>query len=339
MVQLRSLHRIYKYLYTDHRKDIQALPYISGSMFTVNGPEQQLKSIAHEENLLINRSFTDEPEIRAHQLQYLCRKFKDIGHIPIAIPRNSYQYMYVNDEYKFIFCMMPKLACTNWKRIFLALSDKFPNKDFVFNQMWSGDVHDTWAKHGNTLDKYSFPEIQKKLQTYKKLVFVRDPFERLLSAFKDKMFRKDSPVFQNIAKKIIRLKRSKEVNPSEQIKFDEFVKYLTDPDTFEVSYEQHWAKYQYLCQPCLMNYDFVGKFETIKNDIRKAFEYMGIKIFNETVFPDRSVSYKNTESSKITQTFYNKIPKIYLKKLWHLYKFDYQIFSYQMPDYVSGIDE
>ncbi|XP_071153186.1 carbohydrate sulfotransferase 11-like [Mytilus edulis] len=246
--------------------------------------------------------------------------------------------MYVNDEYKFIFCMMPKLACTNWKRIFLALSDNFPNKDFVINKMGSGDVHDTWPKHGNTLDKYSYSDIQTKLQTYKKIVFVRDPFERLLSAFKDKMFRKDTPVFKNIAEKIIRLKRSKEVNHSDAIKFVEFVKYLTDPDTFESSYEQHWAKYENLCQPCLMNYDFVGKFETMKNDISRTFKYLGIKIFNETVFPDRSVSYKNTESSKITQTFYNQLPKTYLKKLWHLYKIDFHMFSYHMPDYLSGID-
>ncbi|XP_063420151.1 carbohydrate sulfotransferase 11-like [Mytilus trossulus] len=309
------------------------------SNITVNRPEQHLKSNAHEGQISSNRSFTEEPEIRAQQLQNVCRKLKDIGHIPVAIPGHSYQYMYVNDEYKFIFCMMPKLACTNWKRIFLALSNKFPNKDFVINKMGSGDVHDTWLKYGNTLDKYSYSEIQKKLQTYKKLVFVRDPFERLLSAFKDKMFRKDPPFFRNIAEKIIRLKRSKEVNHSDEIKFVEFVKYLTDPDTFESSYEQHWAKYENLCQPCLVNYDFIGKFETMKNDISRTFKYLDIKIFNETVFPDRSVSYKNTESSKITQTFYNQLPEMYLKRLWHLYKIDFQMFSYQMPDFVSDIDE
>lgn len=218
---------------------------------------------------------SEDPMKRAQHLREVCDQLDKLGQVPIELERHSYQYMYVNDEYKFIFCMMPKLACTNWKRVFLALND-IPNKNYIMNELNSGHVHGMHGQHAKTLDKYSQPEIQERLQTYKKIIFVRDPFERILSAFKDKMFRNDSSVFRDIAKKIIQLKRRDGTPKTGNVKFLEFVQYLTDPDTFHSSYEQHWAKYIHLSQPCILRYDFIGKFETMDADVDLAFKYMGM---------------------------------------------------------------
>ena len=81
----------------------------------------------------------------------------------------------VNDEYKVIFCYIPKVACSQWKRVFLALD----------NRTDVDDVHD--GKHYKFLfNDYSDEDIKVRLQSYFKFLFVREPLERLLSAYNDK---------------------------------------------------------------------------------------------------------------------------------------------------------
>jgi hypothetical protein len=45
---------------------------------------------------------------RAQHLREVCDQLDKLGQVPIELERHSYQYMYVNDEYKFIFCMNVK---------------------------------------------------------------------------------------------------------------------------------------------------------------------------------------------------------------------------------------
>jgi hypothetical protein len=277
---------------------------------------------------------SEDPMKRAQHLREVCDQLDKLGQVPIELERHSYQYMYVNDEYKFIFCMMPKLACTNWKRVFLALND-IPNKNYIMNELYSRHVHGMHGQHAKTLNKYSQPEIQERLQTYKKIIFVRDPFERILSAFKDKMFRNDSSVFRDIAKKIIQLKRRDGTPKTGNVKFLEFVQYLTDPDTFQSSYDQHWAKYIHLSQPCILRYDFIGKFETMDADVDLAFKYMGID--GIVKFPQREAAYKDTKRSDIVQLYYKQLPEHYLRKLWKLLKNDFILFSYPLPELLSEL--
>ncbi len=79
--------------------------------------------------------------------------------------------------------------------MFLAISDTYPDKDYVMNEMPGNKVHSTYNKYCKRLSDYSTTEIQERLKTYKKIIFVRDPFERILSAYRDKMFRNDNMFF------------------------------------------------------------------------------------------------------------------------------------------------
>jgi hypothetical protein len=72
---------------------------------------------------------------------------------------------------------------------------------------------------------YSTTEIEERLKTYKNIIFVRDPFERMLSAYRDKMFRNDHEFFRNMADHI-KSKRTIETSKSNNVTFVEFVQYL-----------------------------------------------------------------------------------------------------------------
>lgn len=274
------------------------------------------------------------PKNRVQRLREICEQLNEMGEVPSAISRRCYSHLYVNDDYKFIFCWMPKLACTNWKRIFMTLSDKFPNKDYVMNAMPHKLVHINWGKYVKPLRSFPKSEIQHRLQTYKKLIFVRDPFERILSAYNDKIAQNDSGSSIKAAKRIIVSKRTDGTPKWVTPQFLEYVKYLTDPDTSK-NYNPHWAKYVDLCQPCLIQYDFIGTFEESEKDIEGALKYMAIDGIVQ--FPKRNISYKHNKTLNAVYSFYKQIPDFYLRKLWQLFKIDYLLFSYPLPTILEHV--
>jgi hypothetical protein len=273
-----------------------------------------------------------EPTQRARHLHEMCEQLSKFGQVPIELKRRTYKFIHVDDKYKFLFCTIPKLACTNWKRVFLAISDTYPDKDYVMTDMPGSKVHSTHEKYCKTLSDYSTTEIQERLKTYKKIIFVRDPFDRILSAYRDKMFRNDSNFFLKMAEHM-KSKRTIGTSKSKNVTFAEFIQHLTDPDTFETSNNPHWERYSELSQPCVVQYNFIGKFETLDADIALALKYIGID--GIVKFPQRKTFYKKSKSSDISEQYFNEVPKYYLRKLWQHLKGDYLLFSYPVPNNLS----
>jgi hypothetical protein len=90
---------------------------------------------------------------------------------------------YVIEEYKLIFVAIEKVACTEWKRMLMRM---------IENPQWCTEneatVHDRQSHKLPSLSQYS-PEVATALMTspaWTKAVFVREPKERILSAFLDK---------------------------------------------------------------------------------------------------------------------------------------------------------
>ena len=240
-------------------------PAISGCIFSTirtpcNNPFFSFLQITFEKSKLAQRIAT---RCKGHS-----------GELRTAIPQNStLSNILVSDRYKTLFCFVPKVACGNWKRIFLVLNGQFNSTTEIsgFTAHESGLV--------DTLDKYSTNEIRLKLQTYKKIVFVREPLERVLSAYRNKfttvLHRR---IFnQRVGKKIITMYRknlTKEVTDEDHVTFNEFVKYLIGLSPMEKP-DIHWDQQYNICSPCDINYDFIGKYETLKSDVERALGIMG----------------------------------------------------------------
>lgn len=206
----------------------------------------------------------------------------------------------------------------------------------------AADVHLTYDKYLTYLDSFTEEEVQFKLQNYKKIIMVREPFERLLSAYRNK-FTEKSPYFhKRFGRKIIRRYRNnprqEDIELGKNAKFDEFVRYITDPVTTETEgLNEHWDLYSSLCQPCLINYDFVGKYETLDDDIDYIMHDLGIDTFIQ--FPKRGAAYKKKRTKDTFEQFYSNISKLDLGKLWKTYRQDYKLFSYAYPDIIKAADD
>ena len=81
----------------------------------------------------------------------------------------------VLEKYKLVYCTVPKVACTVWKRILANLEG--------YNI--TNGVHKKTKGKLKILSNYTTEDRRKILKTYKKFMFVREPFERLLSSYRD----------------------------------------------------------------------------------------------------------------------------------------------------------
>uniref|UniRef100_A0A8C8HEY5 Carbohydrate sulfotransferase n=1 Tax=Oncorhynchus tshawytscha TaxID=74940 RepID=A0A8C8HEY5_ONCTS len=185
--------------------------------------------------------------------------------------------------------------------------------------------------------EYSTYEINRHLRSYLKFIFVREPFERLVSAYRNKFTRSYNTAFhKRYGTKIIRRHRPQPqpdaLERGNDVSFQEFVYYLVDPRTQrEEPFNEHWERIHSLCHPCLVHYDVVGKYETLEQDSRSVLRLAGAD--GEVHFP---TSGKSTRTNgDMAAQFFQNISPFYQKKLYNLYRMDFLLFNYSNPEYLK----
>lgn len=246
---------------------------------------------------------------------------------------SDFQEFFVDDTRRILYCQIPKVACTSWKRILLVLSgglSNISNPEDIDHKLVHGAYREKYLR---TLDRYSPMEIQYRLDKYYKFMFVRDPMERILSAYRDKFDYNRSTYFTSrMGKQIVRRYRVNASNDSlekgHDVTFQEFVIYLLDPFTTKLRpLNHHWGPYHKLCHPCLVQYDLIGKYETLSEDAGLALKQMGVEHLIK--FPRHELG--PSETKKRLSDAYANISAAHIYQLWKLYSTDFLIFNYDYP--------
>ncbi|NWU89400.1 CHST9 sulfotransferase, partial [Upupa epops] len=236
--------------------------------------------------------------------------------------------IYVEDRHKVLYCEVPKAGCSNWKRVLMVLSGLAASAHNISHD----DVH--YGKHLRKLDSYDPKGMYARLNTYTKAVFVREPMERLVSAFRDKFEHPNSYYHPVFGKAIIKKYRQ---DPDEEalrtgsgVTFKEFIRYLLDSHR-PVGMDIHWEQVSQLCYPCLINYDFIGKFETLEEDANHLLQLVGAPA--ELRFPsfkDRHSSDERTSAGVVRQ-YLKELSEEERQLTYAFYSLDYLMFNYTSP--------
>ena len=179
-------------------------------------------------------------------------------------------------------------------------------------------------------------EALHKLKTYYKFAIIRNPLERLLSAYKNKLenpfnikFRKKFP--DRLKAYILNLydrKRlmnwvslknyTKDIHPS-------FVHFLKFMSRFTLtSYNEHFMPFLQLCYPCSIDYDVLINFKSVNYDVYGVMEHLGIP---SSYYP-MAIAHGNTPTSSYMKEYYSKVPSSVKSPL-------FQKFAQEMEFYYS----
>lgn len=265
-------------------------------------------------------------EARQKLMKEICAKYK--GSISRTVTRHHVQHLYVEDKYKLLYCQVPKTGCSNWKRTLMVLAGRATNATSI--------KHDTvhYGNHLKTLDSFDCQGILHRLETYTKVMFVREPLERMVSAYRDKFENPNNHYHSLFGRPIIAKYRA---NASQEalmtgsgVTFKEFVQYLLDVHR-PVSMDIHWEQMNQLCNPCLIDYDFIGKFENMEEESNAVLRLVGAPA-NITLpnFKDRNPTDART-STEIMQKYFSQVSLQERQRLYDFYYMDYLMFNYSKP--------
>ncbi|XP_040267515.1 carbohydrate sulfotransferase 14 [Bufo bufo] len=244
--------------------------------------------------------------------------------LPPGQRRTLLKHIIVNDKYKFLYCYVPKVACSNWKRVLKVLDGSLESLDSRLKMDHQKDLV--------FLADLSVQQIKHRLRHYYKFLFVREPLERLLSAYRNK-FGEIKEYQQRYGLEIVRRYRQDPAAASskgDDVTFSEFLRYLLDEDAEKMN--EHWMPIYNLCQPCAVPYDFIGSYERLGEDANQVLEAIGAPSYIR--FPERQAWYKPVTKETL-RYFLCNTPQGLLRELLPKYIMDYSLFAYTLPNITS----
>ncbi|GAB1598741.1 carbohydrate sulfotransferase 11-like [Argonauta hians] len=283
------------------------------------------------------KAFQEDQYQRKTFLRAACKKLGLLARRR-EMKKEDFSSILVNDPFGFMYCQIPKVACTNWRRVLLVLTGYYNTTKG--SRLKSMDVHNSYDKYLTYLSDLSAGGISYRLRNYKKFLFVREPFQRLVSAFRNKIHSsKNEYFFQRFGRIILKRYRNSSMSESSMrktnVKFSEFVQYLLDMSNKKTVLNDHWGHFSPLCHPCAIKYDFIGKYETLERDAH--FILRNLAPNKSVTFPSRNETYRHTQTNNdlVLKNFKTLSPAT-INKLWKMYRKDYYLFNYSYPQWLQS---
>ncbi|XP_068246404.1 carbohydrate sulfotransferase 10-like isoform X3 [Palaemon carinicauda] len=232
-------------------------------------------------------------------------------------------------KHNLIWCPVYKAGSTTWMTNLLLLA---------------GIKSTNSSLHKQVRKLYPPPEDleerQRLLDTSMRMLIVRHPLERLLSAYRDKMLR------DNQFQKVSNLVKTGYSDPSAKEDdahptFLQFLKYIKDimkkfwNSEGKSRVNPHWQPVWWTCGPCQIKYDAIAHMETLMVDQEYIIRKAGLKdlAINAHTHSSNLDSYNGTNQA--TRDYFSRIPKTLIKQVSNLYRHDFQLFGYTPEEYIK----
>ncbi|NXN44618.1 CHST9 sulfotransferase, partial [Rhinoptilus africanus] len=148
------------------------------------------------------------------------------------------------------------------------------------------------------LSEFNLTEIETMLGSYTKVLFVRDPFQRLISAFMQGMG--SSPSFSSFVQDVL--------------------------DSRQHYASEAWKPLVSLCRPCLVQYDYVVAFGYLRQELGHLLRRAGLPA--GSLLPEFSDTQARWTYSWLSEQMFSELSLQQKQQLSHFYRWDLSAFPF-----------
>ena len=229
------------------------------------------------------------------------------------------------DSLDALFLPIAKAGSTNWKKMIMLIEKEAP-----VNVTKPGQISGSEATEFSRSKMRQFVAQHKSnssiAQMRQKFMVVREPFQRLLSAYRNKIEPpKRNDMFGKWSRQISAKYRVDQSDPIERAAtFDEFLRYFVNP---KEKTNGHWIGQNKLAQSCRFQYDYILKLEDIEFESNWLFRHLKLDLTYPPVYGH------DHDKNELTEKYLKNIDKNLLRQVHDQLRFDYQLFNYPLPSF------
>ena len=245
------------------------------------------------------------------------------------------------------YCHVPKAASSLWMLAFADMN--------YLNKNETQRLHKKLALHGMLMTNFSTQitsqnEIEElNNSNLYKFVFIRHPFERLVSAYHDKFVHtKQIGMMLPFLKREIIKYMFKEITKKQKssptitnlplgidLSFNNFIEFVLEEANYShISLQSnHWWPFSDVCKLCKIQYDYIGHLESLSEDVKCILKnFPNFNLLNN--MKDRvetKINAGGNHNGDMTLKYFSQLAKGTIRNLYDLYKADFLLGSYDYP--------
>ena len=278
-----------------------------------------------------------------------------------------------DSHHKLAACTNAKVASSSWWKHFVFLLPRHAKEKikkrhnatipFIYENFFRITKNQSSEMQKNLLRPEHLNKFLKENE-YLTFTFVRHPFERLVSAYKDlsSIIPKDgrNPHFIGRMEEF-HWRNGKMVNGSvgyehlydKDPSFEAFAKLVLEEyksyclsklgnigprfqgkmyeSNCEFEINPHWRPYSSSCSMCHIKYDVIGQLETFNEDMRYIIQKSKIEIKDAYI-----ATHSTKQSTKmLTKKYFSRLDSKIASELYQMFQMDFEMFGYDVNSYIK----
>ena len=237
------------------------------------------------------------------------------------------------------YCPNAKVGTTTWMRHFNLLNspskreEKFThsgvNKAFKLPSMSEIKKNTGMVNNTNVMEILASFMTKNHVLTFS---FVRHPFERLVSAYKDKILKGKDEKIKGSKFPLFIDKVLKEYHKDKTCHFS------YDKPCFNI--DRHWMPFSSRCMYCHISYNVIGTtMEDFSDDVRYIIIKQNLENFipvqDSTLRISFSRDLKRDERKNETLMYFSPLKSWKIRKLLEMFRLDFDLFDFEVDSYIS----
>uniref|UniRef100_A0AAG5DTG8 Carbohydrate sulfotransferase n=1 Tax=Anopheles atroparvus TaxID=41427 RepID=A0AAG5DTG8_ANOAO len=256
-------------------------------------------------------------EKRLIHLQNACKRLGNAGYT------NLQPAFYLHSKnHSLLYCLVFKSGTSSWL--------------YNFNS-WAGYTdYEIMHIDNLLLARQFYPKenrvtLMNSMEHSFSFIIVRHPFERLISAFEDRLVSMKNAYYSRVSRAIYR-----RYHPTGNgvISFRDFVQYILEDvehnNNNTNALDIHWCPVNNLCTPCLARYDFIVKMETYDQDIQLLIRAAHLEGKVKLVH----INHVRQEAlDDLIHKYFSQLTEKQMDALYRIYETDFELFGYSADYY------